>query len=190
MFGNSTNQENNTAKNLAARDVNDHSYTVNLAPLQKHNKLKELFKTFEYEKENNIQFREFIDELQHFTTPKIENVIGLEAKLKIANKENIIEFAKEVKEIYAKKLFKYQFFQSAQKINLYLLGLTWTYFMNSVYPLIYNGESEIVINDAVKNSIIDPLLEALDGDTLGFQPNDISGMIYFLTGNCHIKWTK
>jgi hypothetical protein len=40
MFGNSTNQENNTAKNLAARDVNDHSYTVNLAPLQKHNKLK------------------------------------------------------------------------------------------------------------------------------------------------------
>ncbi len=64
MFGNSTTQEGNTAKNLAARDVNEHTYTLNLPPLQKHNKLKELFKAFEHEKANNIQFREFIDELE------------------------------------------------------------------------------------------------------------------------------
>lgn len=190
MFGHSTAQEGNFANDLAGRDINKTSYTVTSAPLQKHNKLKELFRAFEYEKDNNIQFREFIDELEHFTTPKVETVIGLDAKLKNGNRDTIIDFAKDVKEMYTKKLFKYQFYQSAQKINVYLLGLTWQYFMTSVYPLVCNGVPDNVINDAIKNSIIDPLLEALDGDTLGFQPHDISGMIYFLTGNCHIKWTK
>lgn len=190
MFGHSTAQEGNVANDLAGRDIIKPSYTVNAAPLQKHNKLKELFRAFEHEKENNIQFKEFIDELEHFTTSQDEEVIGLEEKLKNGNRETILSFAKAVKEMYTKKLVKYQFYQSAQKINVYLLGLTWQYFMTSVYPLVCNGAPESVVNDAVKNSIIDPLLEALDGDTLGFQPHDISGMIYFLTGNCHIKWNK
>jgi hypothetical protein len=191
MFGQTTSQDGNTAENIAGRDINDNR-TFHFSSLSsaKHKKLKDLFEKFEHEKKNNIQLNEIIDDLLHYTTPKAEIVVGLEAKLRAANRDGQIEFAKEVKEKYAKKLTKYQFFMSAQKINVYLLGLVWTYFMQAVYPMICNGESEEKINSAINSLIIEPLLEALDGDTMEFNPPEIFGMIYFLTGNCHIKWVK
>ena len=153
--------------------------------------IKELYAKFQYEKENNIVFKQIIEELERYTTPKKdEKIIGLEAKLEAGNRESFIDYAIEQKHYYTKKLYEYQFYESAQNINIYLLGLIRMYFMNHVYPLILKGDNIESVNLILDEKVVQPLLMEIDGNTLGFKPEDIMGMIYFLTGNCRIKWSK
>lgn len=153
--------------------------------------IKKLYEKFQYEKDNNIVFKSFVEELERYTAPKKdEKVVGLEAKLEAGKRENFIEYAIEQKHYYSKKLYEYQFYESAQHINIYLLGLIRMYFMNHLYPLILKGEEIETVNLMLDEKIIQPLLIEIEGNTLGFNPEDIMGMVYFLTGNCHIKWSK
>lgn len=152
--------------------------------------LKELFKRFEEEKRNNILFKEVIEELDILQRQKSnETVIGLEAKLRAGKKtDELIEMALELKESYSKKLEKNKLFESAQRINAYLLGYARTQFVTYVYPEIKKGSSDSKVNLLMNQYVIQPMLSMLDGDTYGFTPQDIHGILYFLTGNCFIKW--
>ena len=94
----------------------------------------------------------------------------------------------ELKEAYAKKLEKNKFFESAQRINVYLLGFARTQFIVNVYPAIRCGSSDEKVNMLMNQFVINPMLSMLEGDTYGFTPEDIYGILYFLTGNCFIKW--
>jgi hypothetical protein len=186
---NKVKQENNTVGgDQAGRDINNYNFGNNSSRLSQMTRLIEKFKT---EKANNPQLSVFINELEHFTN-RIgnENVIGLEEKLKAGNRENIIEFALRNKELYSRKLLKFQFSEAAQQINVYLLGLAEVYFTNYVYPKICNDESESAVNTVLIEQVINPLINELDENVLDFSPTEINGMIYFLTGNCHIKWSK
>ena len=158
---------------------------------QNGSNIKKLYEKFQHEKENNIVFKKIIEELERYTSPKKdEKIIGLEAKLEAGNRENFIEYAIEQKHYYAKKLYQHQFYESAQHINIYLLGLIRMYFMNHIYPLILNNENIETVNLILNEKVVQPLLGEIEGNTLGFTPEDIMGMVYFLTGNCHIKWSK
>lgn len=152
--------------------------------------IKELYKRFEEERKNNVQFNEVIEELDVYQRQKSnEKVIGLEAKLKVGNKtEELIEMAMELKESYSKKLEKNKFFESAQRINVYLLGYARTQFVTYVYPAIKKGSNDEEVNALMEYFVIQPMLKMLEGDTYGFTPQDIHGILYFLTGNCFIKW--
>lgn len=186
---NKVKQENNiVGHDQAGRDINNFILGNNSSKLSQMTRLIEKFKK---EKANNPQLNVFINELEHFTK-RIgnENVIGLEEKLKAGNKENIIEFALRNKELYSRKLLKFQFSEAAQQINVYLLGLAEVYFTNYVYPRICNDESENIVNTVLMEQVITPLINELDENVLDFSPSEINGMIYFLTGNCHIKWNK
>ena len=153
--------------------------------------IKKLYEKFQYEKENNIVFKKIIEELERYTSPKKDEIIiGLEAKLEAGNRENFIEYAIEQKHYYAKKLYQHQFYESAQHVNIYLLGLIRMYFMNHIYPLILKNEDIEIVNLIINEKVVQPLLGEIEGNTLGFTPEDIMGMVYFLTGNCHIKWSK
>lgn len=152
--------------------------------------LKELYKRFEEERCQNKQFDEILYELDVFQRQKVnETVVGLEAKLKAAKKsDELIEMAMELKETYAKKLEKNKFFESAQRINIYLLGYARTQFVTFVYPSIKDGSSDEKVSSLMNQHVIQPMLSMLEGDTYGFTPQDIHGILYFLTGNCFIKW--
>lgn len=152
--------------------------------------LKELYKRFEEERHQNKQFDEILEELDVYQRQKSnETVVGLEAKLKAAKKPDLfIEMAMELKETYAKKLEKNKFFESAQRINIYLLAYARTQFVTFVYPSIQDGSSDEKVNILMNQYVIQPMLSMLEGDTYGFTPNDIHGILYYLTGNCFIKW--
>lgn len=191
MSNNLVRQSGNTAgENIVGRDLIDNSITNNYSEIGKFARLKELYNLFEQEKENNSEFKEFIEELQRYRTPKNEVVQGLKAKLIDGNRLNVIEFAEEVKDLYTRKLYANALYKSAQEINVFFLGLVWEYFTYSVYPLVCNGASEQEIGQAITQHISTPLQAALEGNTLGLTSTDINGMLYFLTGNCHIKWIK
>ena len=59
---------------------------------------------FEQELENgDIEFREFIDKIQHYTAT-IDGFVGLEPRLTEADFGNYIDWAQQMKEYYYKKL--------------------------------------------------------------------------------------
>ena len=149
-----------------------------------------MYQRFEQERKENKQFDQILEELEAFQRQKSnETVIGLEAKLQAANKtQELIEMATELKEKYAKKLERNQFFESAQRINIFLLGFARTQFVTNVYPTIKDKGSDDKVNALMEQYIIQPMMKMLEGDTYGFTPQDIHGILYYLTGNCYIKW--
>jgi hypothetical protein len=60
--------------------------------------------------------------------------------------------------------------------------------------MIQNGCSELEISKAISVEIIAPIIKTIQdegcNDIMGLSSTDINGMIYFLTGQCHIKWNK
>ncbi|MET4142622.1 ABC-three component system protein [Pedobacter sp. UYP1] len=181
--------DNEVGGDIAGRDI-DKSSHLHLSG-QKFSQMKTLLNKLKEEQVGSKQLTEFIDDLDYFNTPKQnETVIGLDNKLIAGNRTNLIEYAKDVKDRYHRKLYKHQFSEAAQKINLHLLALVQSYYMNEVYPLICENKESTVINALISERIVQPLLSELEDNTLGFSAQDINGMLYFLTGNCHIKWTK
>jgi hypothetical protein len=149
-----------------------------------------LLTKFKQEQENNQRLSAFIEDLDYYFNKKKDDVTGIQEKLEAANRrQGFIEFAIEAKDRYHRKLYKFQFSEAAQKINLHLLGLVISYFENEIHPLLEKGEDEQLINSMITERLVMPLLNELDENYLGFTAHDINGMLHFLTGNCHLKWT-
>lgn len=151
--------------------------------------LQDLYDKFQKEKQENEDLREFCEELDYFNSVIDEDIIGLEEKLKNGGREKIIHYAKEVKERFHKKLIKSsQYSLVAQDINVYLLTKVRRGFIMEIYSLICNNESEEKINTLITERIIRPVQNDLGINLFRYNEDDIMGMIFFLTGNCHIKW--
>ena len=61
--------------------------------------------------------------------------------------------------------------------------------MMEIYTLICNNETESKIQAVIAERIINPVKTELGLNLFKYDEDDIMGMIFFLTGNCHIKWT-
>lgn len=163
-------------------------YSSSAVPVSR---LRRLFEQFEKEKQSDPNIEIIAEALQHLMTPKEgEVVIGLEEKLKIASKpQETIDLARECKEQYAKKLYKQQFYNSSQQINLILLSTARNQFINYVYPLITQRRSDEEVSIALEEYVVKHLQTMIDVDeSFVFTPDDVWGIIYYLTGNCYIKW--
>ena len=172
----------------AAHDVIKNT-TYNIQGASVSTELGRLIEKYKKEFENNIQFYEQIDKLQHYSTPlSEEKIVGLEAKLNAGQRPQYLPFAIQTKEIFVKKLAKYQFYEAAQEIHAYLLAEIYTRYNLHVYPQIHCGTQESEINSLIQLKIIDPILALFNENILHIYADDINGMLYFLTGNCHIKW--
>lgn len=151
--------------------------------------LQDLYDKFQKEKGENQELRELCEELDYFNSIVDEDIIGLEEKLKNGGRERLIHYAKEVKERYHKKLIKTsQYSLVAQDINVYLLSKVRRGFVLEIYTLICNNEPEEKINYLITERIINPIKVDLGINLFRYNEDDIMGMIFFLTGNCHLKW--
>lgn len=178
----------NAQGDVAGRDINK---TFNLNLTEKRSKyLCSLMEKFKKERDDNIQISTIIDELTHYKTPIIsENIIGLENKLRKGNREDLIDDALITKEKFTKKLLKYEAFESAQGIYAYLLAHVYYNFKMHILPLIIEKKYDnSEINIFIDEKVIEPLYSELDENVLNIFKDEINGMLYFLTGNCHIKW--
>lgn len=179
---------NTDGGDYAGRDMYKNTYNRSVVPVAR---LRRLFEKFELEKKSNPTIEEIAEKLQHLMTQKEgEIVIGLEKKLQLANKpQELIDMATEYKDQYSKKLFKQQFYESFQQINLILLTTARTQFLTYVYPIIAKGGTDEEVAYALDEYVSKHLQAMLDvDDNLVFAPGDEWGIIYFLTGNCYIKW--
>jgi hypothetical protein len=185
-------QTNNVAgRDIAGRDVNKtYSPTYSFGESQARVKyMAELLRKFKEDCDGNSQLRDFIDEFDYFNTQLEGDIVGLEQKLKDGNRDGFIEFALRTKEAFFKKLLKYQFSESAQRIHIYLLARLEDRFQNQIAPKIRADRPAEEIDTLIEEALIRPMLLELDENLLHLTATDINGMLYFLTGNCHIKWT-
>lgn len=104
-----------------------------------------------------------------------------------------IEKATRRKEAFAKKLEMYKFFESSQWINAQLFSQIISDFETYIEPLIKNNSSKEDIIKSVAEKVVSPILNLLNqegerDEYLNYTTENIWGMIYYLTGKCHINW--
>jgi hypothetical protein len=129
--------------------------------------------------------------LQHYMRGiDSDQVQGLDEKLRDAARDEQVIEASRQKEIFAKHLHKHATSRAAQKIFLYLLGELLNKFKIYIVPKINAGMTNLEIDRAVYEEVFSPTLQSLDKNVLDLFHDEIWGMIYYLTGNCHIKWSR
>lgn len=142
-----------------------------------------------YEEEiiNNIESNHLMDELQHYSC-SLHTDRTLSSKLTSAGFEYILDEAEELKELISKIIIKHQNFKSAQKIITLLLSNIESTFNTSIKPRLENIEDEIRLKQILKKHLEDVIQEELGTNVLEIYNRQIKGMVFFLTGNCHIEW--
>lgn len=190
---NEVTQTNNTVKSgdLAGRDIIKPSTTYNIGRVSfgGQSQLEKLYARLEKEKSESAVFCEIVDELLHFKTyAKGTEVIGIEKKLENGKRLEYLSFAEKTKEKLAKKLLINEHSETAQLIYAFLLAKVYTSFETNIYPRLSEGHPNEFINHLVSEYIVKPIEDILGDNLLRIYDDEINGMIYFLTGNCHIKW--
>ena len=180
--------ENVCSYNPAAKKV-----IINQTSIAPQSRLASWFARLQEDFKNDVRLQKKMDDIMRYRT-KLRHTIGLEQKLLDGGfPKKAIDKARRQKQSYAKKATKYQYYEMANKIDNYLFAIVSDHFDREVLPLIEDDKPLREINQAVYDKVILPVMEELntvgDSDTcLCYTLDDVFGMLYYLTGNCHINW--
>lgn len=157
---------------------------------QRASRLNGLIKRFRDELRRSAQTEDKHPVIEHYGTNIDRKIIGLEEKLKKASlSEDNITRAMIFKEIFYKTITERRFYKSGQEIYSELMNRVYHAFVVHVVPLIDQKASQNTINAEV--SVIIQNIANEIGDNIDIVSIDqIEGIIYYLTGNCHLKWHK
>lgn len=171
-------------------NVKENNGTINIG--NSRSRLSATFERLEQEILNNTR-KEVIDELLMYTT-KLDGTKGLEEKLQDGGfQKTFIQKAIIQKEMYAKRATKYECYPAAQEIILSLFARIKNEFDIRIYPMIIKGADVPSIMQEVHKQIVSPILQMIETNgandqSLYFNMDHIYGMIYYLTGMCHLNW--
>ncbi|TSE03528.1 ABC-three component system protein [Aquimarina algiphila] len=162
----------------------------NTSVRDKYSEYLQLVEEFEKEvNEGNTSLIGFIEKIQHYTSNIDTEVIGLHEKLRRAGYEKQYKRVNYLKEKYSKLYSENELSLATQKIHAHILAKIWTLFLTYVNPAIDEGYSKTQISAIMNEQVIKPVEEIItQKNVLNLDSSDIVGMIYFLTGNCHINW--
>lgn len=150
--------------------------------------LKELASRLKEECVLDPDFKGFVEELQHLINRKESTHEGLEEKLRGAGFEDHIEEALLLKERFYKKIVKTEFSNLSQNIYTHILTQIHTVFKFKILPMIKASQPKADIEKAIYEQILSSIYESVGSSALNINMDDIQGMLFFLTGNCYIKW--
>ena len=171
--------------NPNAREVNNY-YT------QSESRLGAWFRRLDEEFNNDIRLQKKLDDIKRYRT-KLRHTIGLEAKLEDGGfSQSAIDKARRLKMYFAKKSTRFQYYESAQLIDSYLFAKLCQRFDTYILP---NIESHPLcdIRQMVYEKVVLPIIDEINANgsydrQLCYNEDDIYGMLYYLTGKCHINW--
>lgn len=132
----------------------------------------------------------FMEELQHFLDRAPVTAISrsLNQKLSDTGRSDVAEFAELMKERAFKKIMRLQSSNTAQEILVHVLGELRVRFLSHVTPLIASNAGRVAIDAAMHDQVVAPVAAALTPTPLMLNPDSVQGLLYFLAGNCHVKW--
>jgi len=193
LTNNSVSQSGNRAGgHIGGRDVITVAGDFHYSPEPKHEtKLGQLYQKLRADVEDDPQLISYISQLEIFTrVVKLEDVVGLEGKLGAAKRHSQIEMATVMKERIFADLRENLFSKTFQTIYAILMSRIWEEFTTHVRPAIEAGASAAEVDKLINSCVITPISADLDAckDYDGVSVTDVRGMLYFLTGNCHLLW--
>lgn len=186
----SVKQKDIDAKNVAGENMYNTYFNFNTS-IPGSSYMNTLIQRLKKEMADNNICKETLENLTHLSTrTSREKLIGLEKKLEAGNRIEDIDFAQDVKEAFYRKIKRTENYASAQEIYAYLLSEVCSRFVDHVYPCIIEGKSKSEVNFLIAKFVFEPIQCMLGENILKIFRTDIEGMLYFLTDNCHIKWSK
>jgi hypothetical protein len=180
-------QKDNAAEgDLVGRDKNVTNILVQgqISALRRRSQeLKELYS-------NDEGYRGFIEKLQKYLTYAESNraVRSLEEKLTAGQRADLVGEAKVLKEQFAKKISRHQFSDQAQELFSHILAQIHSFFNSKVRPLIAAKTDNVVIDALIYDELIKKIYDEVGDGTLNIDMQEIRGMLFYLTGNCHLEW--
>ncbi len=159
-----------------------------LAPSAPAGLIEKMMERLSAEIRDNQRADELISSLQFFYIQKSrDGVVGLEAKLIKADREDELLYALEKKELFVKLLDRYSLYRSAQRIFAHLLAKTEYEFAQIIHPQIADlNRSEI--NVLVSARIVEPIVQECGMGPLDINHSVVMGMIYWLAEQCFVRW--
>lgn len=177
---------NNTALgDIAGGNISKNTYMVQ----PEKSPLKAKLEKLSQDCLNDINFKQYISDLLHYTTSvHPDKQIDLKAKLEMANRADEYVDALFLKEQFAKRLYKNGLSEQAQDAYVHILSKLKSDFQLKIKPRIKEDASLTEIGDCL-HQIVTEMYGELAGTPLEQDIGSVRGMLYFLTGNCHIEWT-
>ena len=175
--------------NPNATSVND---TYNFYGTALPTRIDAYFQSLLKEIENGIT-EDVFDALDYYKT-KLDGTKDLEEKLTDGGfRPSRIAEAIRLKEMFAKIAMRYDCYPSAQKIIHSLFARIKHEFDDNIFPLIESQQPLNIVMKQIRESIVIPIRDMLEANgahdtVLGFNEDHIYGMIYYLTGMCHLNW--
>lgn len=132
---------------------------------------------------------EIIADLNHLTMALPYAKLDLEQKLTQGNREIEIDEALFLKERIAKKIMELSRSITAQQIIAHTLAKIKQSFRLKILPAIRNGRQISDVDKILYDEVLKPVYDFLEINPLHLNDDDLRGMIFFLSGNCHIDWS-
>jgi len=181
----SVTQSGNTA---GGNIIGGNQTNLTLGTLSPTGVLSQLLDKLVKEQKADLRAQSIIEELKRFHEPQETVPIGLTTKLEKGGRNDLIPFATEAKERFAKKLAKETLFESAQEIHALVLSRIYSVFSTQISPLIKSGADRQAVDALIRVQIIEPIVSELQNTPFRYYDEHVYGMIYYLTGNCYVKW--
>jgi hypothetical protein len=172
-------------------NITSNSGSINI---YKKSRLSARFEKLKEEIEKDVRYNDFIEDFKYYRT-KLDGK-SMPEKLKDGGfSEKEIYKATIRKQQYSKKLERNKLYESAQIIDLELFALINFNFETYIDPLVELNTDKTTIKSVLNEKVITPILEILNNEGqhdifLNYTVDDILGMIFFLTGKCHINWAN
>lgn len=131
------------------------------------------------------------EKLQHYCNESTDGDIrGLEVKLNAANRTDMLQIAARMKQEAAMLIMRFQTSPIAQDIITLVLCKIWNDFVLQVTPSIEAEAPRNTIDSLINEKVINPAITMLGDNDLMITDTDVLGLLFYLGGNCHIRWDK
>lgn len=167
---------------------------ANQAPiyLTKQTRFAKRFEKLNKEVASDERYEGVMESLKLYLT----RLDGIDAPTKLEDggfKEYEIIDAIRKKDKFAKRLQLNRFYESAQWIDSQLFAKIKMNFETFVLPIINSGATKDEILQEVVLKVVEPVLDLINiegenDEILNYNADDVFGMVYYLTGQCHLNW--
>lgn len=183
--------DNEISDNNPGRDLNIGTHISFNEVKSKSNALANLLIRSKQLCETDQEYRYMLEELKEYLNPRPgRKIIGLEEKLKEGNRLDLLEDAAYLENKFARRVTKHQFSISEEVIYCHCLSKINSSFSHNVKPLFKNTVNTAIIDRVIYDRIVEPLYEEVSEVSTAISIELIRGMIFFLTGKCHLRWVS
>ncbi|NOR68769.1 MAG: hypothetical protein GQ532_03580 [Methylomarinum sp.] len=130
------------------------------------------------------------DLTEYITSHPYREIIGLEKKLENGDRMDLLGNAILFKNKFSRRVAKAQMSLTEQRVYVQILSHIHVSFNQFVRPKILENSPASEIDSLVFNHIIEPAHKAIIDFDNAITKEFILGMLYFLTGKCHLVWDE